>query len=90
MSTTTKPSEGAVRAGKAIYDLCREAAIKAGARTGGQVLADNYALCAEIIEGETHAGEMLEALELLIAQGAFPTEAYEKALAVILKVRGGE
>lgn len=36
------------------------------------------------------APEMLEALELLIAQGAFPTEAYEKALAMIRKVRGGE
>ena len=38
----------------------------------------------------SQAPEMLEALELLIAQGAFPTEAYEKALAVIRKVRGGE
>lgn len=49
-----------------------------------------YQLVESNIDRETNAGEMLEALELLIEQGAFPTEAYEKALAVIRKVRGGE
>ena len=53
MNTTTKPSEGALRAANAI-NMCE----------GDIYYEDDIETWAEIIDRETHAGEMLRLLEL--------------------------